>query len=371
MDIKELHEVLHEIVRKYGTNILNETRLKGILPDLMPYAERKYLKVFKQAVNEGVGLKLLEMANEDKSLRNIKINTLKESFRSNNGLNETADYVFDCFLFALDWIEIPKPDQHFPTKTDAINIIETEWADSQISWIDSSKVNTILDASNLLHNNQAKYGYLLMDTYSTTFTKHLYLDFGMERIIDGLMFCYEFPNCLQGKASNYPGNIAYTCKVNLYYKNDINEWISAHNSPNINTLKADQGSVISDIYSAIFPKITVKEIKIEMIGNYWLGGSYQTTNYFRINGFKFRINSNSPENEIKNEINYKCNSCGIVNLSAKLVPHYCPNCKKSNGYWTDLKSMQIMKSDFRVSAFDRRVDDFLYKHNSEKWKKIN
>jgi len=370
MNVKELPEVLQEIVRKYGPNILSEPRLKGILPDLMLYVERKYMKVLKQAVNEGIGLKLLEMANEDKSLRNIKINTLKDSFRNNNGFNETADYVFDCFLFALDWIEIPNLDQNILTKTDNFSFIETEWADSQISWIDTSKENTILDASNLLLNDPTKYGYISMDNYSTIFTKHLYLNFGAARIIDGLMFSFEFPNCLQGKASKYPGNIAYTCKVNLYYKNDVNEWISGHNSPNIDTLRADQGSVINDVYSALFPKINTKEIKIEMIGNYWLGGSYQTTNYFRINAFKFRINSNSPENEIKKEINYKCNSCGIVNFAINVVPNYCPNCKNENGYWTDLKSKQIMKSDFRVSAFVRRVDDFLFKHNSEKWKKI-
>jgi hypothetical protein len=376
----EPHEILLKIVQQYDKKKLGDTLMKGMLTDLMPHVEKKIKRIFKQALDDRIGSKLLDLEHEENSIRIVKTSTLKDSFKNNNGFDHTADYVFDCFLFALGWIENIKTDQQIQSEADHISLNDTEWTESHISWLDASKVHTILDASNLLQNNPGKYGYISMDHYSTIFTKHLYLNFGTARIIDGLMFSYEFPNCLQGKSSTYPGSIANTCKVNLYYKNDGNEWKSAHNSPNLDICKANQGRISCDVYSTLFPKIIATEMKIEMIGNYWLGGSHE---YFRINNFKFKINSNgsnqrneiankdssqreidSSSNTPENKKSYKCKSCGFVR-EYHGVPSYCPSCKTKNGYWTDLKSMQIMSDSHVISDMQCKIEDFIYKHSGK------
>lgn len=100
----EPHEILLSIVKQYGRKKLNDTLLKGMLLDLMPHVEKKYQRIFKQALDDKVGSKLLDLENEYDSVRIIRISSLKDSFKNNNGFDHTADYVVDCFLFALGWI---------------------------------------------------------------------------------------------------------------------------------------------------------------------------------------------------------------------------------------------------------------------------
>jgi uncharacterized protein (TIGR02145 family) len=96
-----LHELLHSIVQQFGREILGETRLRGLISDLMPNTEKKYLRILKQAVDDGVGTKLLEMHSDTLAVRTLKIAALKENFRNNNAFNHTADYVIDSYLYAL------------------------------------------------------------------------------------------------------------------------------------------------------------------------------------------------------------------------------------------------------------------------------
>ncbi|HPQ35198.1 MAG TPA: fibrobacter succinogenes major paralogous domain-containing protein [Tenuifilaceae bacterium] len=97
--------ILHQITERFGVSILGDKRLSAILKDFMPHVEKKYQRIFTQAVADGVGTKLLELESEDEAMRTVKIHTLRDNFKSNNGFNNTADYVVDCFLFSLGWIK--------------------------------------------------------------------------------------------------------------------------------------------------------------------------------------------------------------------------------------------------------------------------
>jgi hypothetical protein len=158
----------------------------------------------------------------------------------------------------------------------------SDWIPSQVSWLNDSLTHTIVSPSNLLDNNEATDGYLSMSYYSNIYTKEMYLDFGTAKTIDGFKFAYIFPNCLQGACSSYPGPINYTCKGNLYYKNQSNQWISAFICQNLNAYDNSLICPMTDSILFTFIPITAQQWKFEMIGLYWLGGSYQSTNFSNV-----------------------------------------------------------------------------------------
>ena len=104
-DNTSLDKVLCQVTERFGIDILADRRLSAILKDLMPHVEKKYLRIFEQAVADGIGKKLIELENEHVSLRTVKIHTIKSYFCSNNGFDQTAEYVVDCFLFSLGLID--------------------------------------------------------------------------------------------------------------------------------------------------------------------------------------------------------------------------------------------------------------------------
>jgi uncharacterized protein (TIGR02145 family) len=119
-----LHEMLHSIVEQFGREILGETRLRGWISDLMPYAEKKHLRILKQAVNDGIGAKLLEMDSDTFAVRTLKISSLKETFKNNNGFTNTADYVVECFMFALGWLKKSPVEKQENSLLHNMNILE-------------------------------------------------------------------------------------------------------------------------------------------------------------------------------------------------------------------------------------------------------
>jgi formylglycine-generating enzyme required for sulfatase activity len=122
----EPHEILLKIVQQYDKKKLGDTLLKGMLTDLMPHVEKKYQRIFKQALDDKVGSKLLDLEHEDNSIRIVKIKTLKDSFKNNNGFDQTADYVVDCFLFALGWIETASIEQYSKAEIDKLGLVSQQ-----------------------------------------------------------------------------------------------------------------------------------------------------------------------------------------------------------------------------------------------------
>jgi uncharacterized protein (TIGR02145 family) len=119
-----LHEMLHSIVQQFGREILGEARLRGWISDLMPNAEKKHLRILKQAVDDGIGAKLLEMDSDTFAVRTMKISSLKETFKNNNGFTNTADYVVECFMFALGWLKKSPVEKQENSLLHNMNILE-------------------------------------------------------------------------------------------------------------------------------------------------------------------------------------------------------------------------------------------------------
>ena len=62
--------ILKQITHQHGITILAQSRLKGLILDMMPTAERKYINVMRRAIDEQIGARLLEMQHDD-STENI------------------------------------------------------------------------------------------------------------------------------------------------------------------------------------------------------------------------------------------------------------------------------------------------------------
>lgn len=155
---KEPHEILHGIVLRYGKDKLSDPLLKGILSDLITDKETKYLRIFRQAVDDKLGGKLLEIENEDSAVKAINIDSLKHNFKEKNGFNNTAFYVFDCFLFALGWIESISRDSYFLDGPEGLEIISQQL---DLAMIDGSlKKDEIIS----VFINAEKYGISENDT---------------------------------------------------------------------------------------------------------------------------------------------------------------------------------------------------------------
>lgn len=104
----QLHELFARIVKQKGISILGDRVLKGILSDLMPTLERKYHNVIGRALDDRIGQQLLEIVNEEEAVRNLRVINIKKTFKTKNGFDNTANYVIDCFLYALKLIEEPE-----------------------------------------------------------------------------------------------------------------------------------------------------------------------------------------------------------------------------------------------------------------------
>ena len=96
---------------------------------MMPTAERKHINVLKRAIDEQIGVRLLEMQHDDPSARQIKVNTLKEKFKNDNAFDDTAYYIVDCYVHALKWNN-PEPEIILPLKE--IKIGNQIWANRNL-----------------------------------------------------------------------------------------------------------------------------------------------------------------------------------------------------------------------------------------------
>ena len=187
-------EILLEITQIFGLQILGDKRLSSILKDYMPNIEKKYLRIFSQAVVDGIGVKLLELQNEETAIRTLKIHTLKDTFRNNNGFDQTAVFVINCFLFALGWISSTEVDSYDISSTEKIKpenerfdvnnfkipiglkgiveamvegfVIDDENFEKQMKWLENYCQNEKISFSELEKNVKAFF-YLLAEYKET------------------------------------------------------------------------------------------------------------------------------------------------------------------------------------------------------------
>ena len=149
------------------------------------------------------------------------------------------------------------------------------------SWLGNSDM---ANGANIIDNNYSSFTSMAMSNYSTVYTKYSEINFSAPKAISAFKFKYSFPSTTGANSCTWPssGNINNTCKVNLYYKNGSN-WIAAYSATNLNTLSPV--GICEHIDSAqinFLDSIIATNWKVEMVGNYWLGGAYQTTTYFKL-----------------------------------------------------------------------------------------
>lgn len=102
------HEALRQLARDFEVKVLAESRLNGLLGDL-GVGDAKLRRIFRCALNDRIGAKLIEMDMDDEEHRLIKINILKHTFQEDNFFqDEIAGYVVDCFAYALGYVDAPK-----------------------------------------------------------------------------------------------------------------------------------------------------------------------------------------------------------------------------------------------------------------------
>jgi hypothetical protein len=149
------------------------------------------------------------------------------------------------------------------------------------TWLGTADIS---NASNIIDNNQSTFGYIAMSNYSTTYTKSALINFPAAKSISSFKFKYSFPTITGNNSCTWPsGSIAYTSKVKLYYDNGSG-WQEAY--PVTNNLNATAPIGVCEYTDSVqydfANTITSSKWKIEMTGNYWLGGGYQTTTYFKL-----------------------------------------------------------------------------------------
>jgi hypothetical protein len=190
---------------------------------------------------------------------------------------------------------------YFSGKIDDISIYNRALTDSEINllyhegdpnnsncnYIGNSQswlgVSDITGATNIIDNDQNTFGSVTMSNYSTLYTKYAEINFPETKSISSFKFKYAFPNTVQSPCHGYPGGIYHTCKVKLFYKDGVN-WVEAYLvTENLNTSADPSICQVIDSAEFVFDQaISAKDWKIEMLGNYWLGGAYQTTTYFNL-----------------------------------------------------------------------------------------
>lgn len=129
MSDRSLHHLMAEAVKIFGEAVLAEDRLRGIIGDLGFAEFLVFQHVFTRSISDCVGEKILSFRELDEADFNLKISNLRQDFQENNFFKHgVADYVIDCYLFALGLL----PDiREYDPESDAGTVKEGE-----ISFVD-------------------------------------------------------------------------------------------------------------------------------------------------------------------------------------------------------------------------------------------
>lgn len=101
-----LHELFHQIALDFGEDSLAESRLKGLLSDLGGTTVEKYRHVISRSISYQIGQKLLLLRGLDEADFALKLGNIRQAFQEDNFFrHDIANYIVDCYLFALEWTD--------------------------------------------------------------------------------------------------------------------------------------------------------------------------------------------------------------------------------------------------------------------------
>ena len=103
-----IHDAMLLLVKEYGVGILTESRLEGLMADLLG-GEYTFYPVVRRSVQTRIGKRIVELSQSSVDY-SIGIDNLKHSFQEENFLSpNAASYIVDSYAFALGLIKDIEP----------------------------------------------------------------------------------------------------------------------------------------------------------------------------------------------------------------------------------------------------------------------
>lgn len=103
-----IHDAMLLLVKEYGVGILTESRLEGLMADLLG-GEYTFYPVVRRSVQTRIGKRIVELSQSSVDY-SIGIDNLKYSFQEENFLSPSAaSYIVDSYAFALGLIKDIEP----------------------------------------------------------------------------------------------------------------------------------------------------------------------------------------------------------------------------------------------------------------------
>lgn len=125
-----LHELLSRIVQDFGEDTLTETRLKGLLCDLGGSTYHRYQSIMTRSIAENIGQRIIMLRELDDADFSMKLSNIRQSFQEDNFYKYgIANYIIDCYLFALGWVESVaeyNEEKEDGAKSGEINFVERD-----------------------------------------------------------------------------------------------------------------------------------------------------------------------------------------------------------------------------------------------------
>lgn len=98
-----IHNAMLLLVKEYGVGILAESRLEGLMADILG-GEYTFYPVIRRSVQTRIGKRIIELSQSSTDY-SIVIDNLKHSFQEENFLSpQAASYLVDSYAFALGLI---------------------------------------------------------------------------------------------------------------------------------------------------------------------------------------------------------------------------------------------------------------------------
>lgn len=102
-ELNSFHEAMSILVEEYGISILTESRLEGMMADLLG-GEYAFYPVMRRAVQSRIGQRIIELSCQNFDYE-LALDNLKHSFQQENFLRpQAACYLVDSFAYALGLI---------------------------------------------------------------------------------------------------------------------------------------------------------------------------------------------------------------------------------------------------------------------------